>query len=266
MDIYVREFNKNSNYRSSNDLTGNTNYTNSNNKNTHDNKESINLDDDTLEEFIETVDKDYQKEEKERKNSENSLKSFDNRTLPSKGKTMKSYIKPYNTVSDLGLKSPEDVYDKSISYLAETISHIADVEGPVHKNIVIKRIKDQSGIKRAGSKLKSVVNDSIKYGEEKSLFTVIDDFIYSSNNTEITVRKREKPNIDYISNDEIGSNIKLVLIFKEHLKTEKLTKTVARNFGFKSTSKKTAKRIDSVIDLMLAKGIIENVEGEIQLK
>lgn len=266
LDIYVREFNKNSNYRSSNDLTGNTNYTNSNNKNTHDNKESINLDDDTLEEFIETVDKDYQKEEKERKNSENSLKSFDNRTLPSKGKTMKSYIKPYNTVSDLGLKSPEDVYDKSISYLAETISHIADVEGPVHKNIVIKRIKDQSGIKRAGSKLKSVVNDSIKYGEEKSLFTVIDDFIYSSNNTEITVRKREKPNIDYISNDEIGSNIKLVLIFKEHLKTEKLTKTVARNFGFKSTSKKTAKRIDSVIDLMLAKGIIENVEGEIQLK
>src|SRR5690606_12456982 len=53
LDIYVREFNKNSNYRSSNDLTGNTNYTNSNNKNTHDNKESINLDDDTLEEFIE---------------------------------------------------------------------------------------------------------------------------------------------------------------------------------------------------------------------
>ncbi|MGN1363369.1 MAG: DUF3320 domain-containing protein [Methanobrevibacter sp.] len=224
------------------------------------------LESEKLEEIIEDANKDYKKIEEERKKESNSLKAFDNRTLPNKGKSMKSYIKEYTEFKDLPLKTQDDVYDKPISYIAEVISQIVDVEGPVHKDIIIKRIKESSGIKRAGSKLKSIVNDGIKSAENEGSIYVVDDFLYSNKNPKINIRKRVKPNIDLISDDEIGANIKLVLVFKEHLTDKKLTRAVARNFGFKSTSKKTAKKINSVIDLMLAKEILELVQGEIQLK
>ncbi|OWT32959.1 hypothetical protein BGI41_04900 [Methanobrevibacter sp. 87.7] len=224
------------------------------------------LESEKLEEVIEDADKDYKKIEKERKKESNGLKAYDNRTLPTKGKSMKDYIKKYNEFKDLPLKTQDDVYDKPVSYIGEVISQIVDVEGPIHKDIITKRIKESSGIKRAGSKLKSKVNDGIKSAEKEGLIYIVDDFLYSTKNPDISVRKRVKPNIDLISEDEIGANIKLVLVFKEHLTDKKLTRAVARNFGFKSTSKKTSKKINAVIDLMLAKGILELVQGEIQIK
>lgn len=223
-------------------------------------------DDDILENVIENANKDYEKIEEKRKEESNSLKTIDDRTLPIKGKSMKNYIKPYVEYTNIPLKTQDDVYDKPVEDITEVIKDIVDVEGPIHKDIIIKRIKESSGIKRAGSKLKSVVNNAIKLGEDKGSMYTLDDFVYSNKSSEINVRKRNKPNINYISNDEIGANIKLVLIFKEHLTDKKLIRTVARNFGFKSTSKKTSTRINSVIDLMLAKGILEIVKGEIQIK
>ncbi len=224
-------------------------------------------DDEELENIIEDFDSQYKEIEKKRHNENNQLKAYDTRKLPKKGKTMKDYIEPYVEVSDLDLKSPDDVYDKALSYLSEQIAKIVDVEGPVHKEIVIKRIKEHAGIKRAGSKLKSTVGDGITYGEKNGQFMVIEEFLYPANlDSNIQIRERVKPNIDYISNDEIAANIKLVLLFKEHLSIDKLTKTVARNFGFKSTSKKTASKINNIIDLMLAESIVENIQGEIQLK
>ena len=263
----INNVNKHNNEKLQKDSINNTNnhklQENSINKvNNHNNK----LESEKLEEIIEDADKDYKKIENERKKESNSLKAYDNRTLPNKDKSMKDYIKKYNEFKDLSLKTQDDVYDKPISFIAEVISQIVDVEGPVHKDIIIKRIKESSGIKRAGSKLKSTVNDGIKSAENEGLIYIVDDFLYSNKNQEIQVRKRSKPNIDLISDDEIGANIKLVLVFKEHLTDEKLTRAVARNFGFKSTSKKTAKKINSVIDLMLAKEILELVQGEIQLK
>ncbi|WP_461462423.1 DUF3320 domain-containing protein [Methanobrevibacter sp.] len=220
-----------------------------------------------LENIIEDFDHQYKEIEKRRFNENNQLKTHDTRKLPKKGKTMKDYIKPYVEVVDLDLNKPEDVYDKALSYLAEQILKIVETEGPVHKDIVIKRIKEQSGIKRASSKLKTTVEDGISYGETNGLITVIDQFLYSQDlNSEVEIRERVKPNIDYICNDEIIANIKLVLLFKEHLSIDNLTKAVARNFGFKSTSKKTSAKINNVIDLMLAESVIENINGEIQLK
>ena len=220
-----------------------------------------------LENIIEDFDTQYKAIEKRRYNENNQLKAHDTRKLPKKGKTMKDYIKPYVEVIDLDLNTPEDVYDKSISYLAEQIHKIVETEGPVHKDIVIKRIKNQSDIKRASTKLKTAVEDGISYGETNGFITVIDQFLYTQDiNSEVEIRERVKPNIDYICNDEIVANIKLVLLFKEHLSIDKLTKTVARNFGFKSTSKKTSAKINSVIDLMLAESVLVNINGEIQLK
>ena len=74
-----------------------------------------------------------------------------------------------------------------------------------------------------------------------------------------------KPNIDFISDAEIKENVLLVLKLQQSVETKKLVKKVANNFGFKSTSKKTSKRITDVIDYMIGKEEATNNEGRIEL-
>ena len=131
------------------------------------------------------------------------------------------------------------------------INDIVDIEGPIHVKEVTNRIKDSCNIKRAGSNLKKRVNAAISEAESSGDIIRIGDFLYDASNNNIVIRKREKPNIDLISDEEIAKNIETVLLYKQNVTTGQIAKETSRNFGFKSTSKKTATRINSVLDLHL---------------
>ena len=98
------------------------------------------------------------------------------------------------------------------------------------------------------NRVNSVIDNAVNSGD----VIKIDDFLYNTSNNEIGVRKRVKPNIDFISDEEITKNIELVLLYNNDLSVKQLVKATSRNFGFKSTSKKTASKVNSVLDLMIA--------------
>lgn len=99
--------------------------------------------------------------------------------------------------------------------------------------------------------MKKTVNKAVGTAENDGEIIKIGNFLYNATNNNITIRKRVKPNIDLISDEEIAKNIELVLLHKQSISTKSLPKEVSRNFGFKSTSKKTANKINSVLDLMI---------------
>ena len=63
----------------------------------------------------------------------------------------------YKFASDFGLNSQEDLFNQPIDNVSNSINEIVNVEGPVHVNEVVKRVKDSCHIKRAGSKMKKQV-------------------------------------------------------------------------------------------------------------
>ena len=218
-----------------------------------------------LEDIIHEVDEEYKEIEHERYKQNYKLKDFDDKKLPGKGKTVKDFIHDYKKADDIGIKSSDELYDKSPEEISASINKIVDVEGPIHVNEVINRVKENCDIKRAGSKFKSAVNDAIKVSEDEGSLIIIDDFLFNLNN-DVEIRKRVKPNIDLISNEEITKNIETVLEFKEPIELNKLTKDVSRNFGFKSTSKKTAAKINKVLDSLIAEGKVELNKDIVELK
>ncbi|WP_299524305.1 DUF3320 domain-containing protein [uncultured Methanobrevibacter sp.] len=216
----------------------------------HEEERRQNIQDQVLENIIQTANNDYTEIEKERFENNNRLKEFDNQKLP--GKTnLKDEIVKYKQAEDIGLSSQEELFNKSDDEIAKSIDKIVAIEGPVHINEVIKRVKDSCNIKRAGVNLKKTVNKAIATAENDGDIIKIGDFLYNAANNDIIIRKRVKPNIDLISDDEIAKNIELVLLHKKSISTKALPKEVSRNFGFKSTSKKTANKINSVLDLMI---------------
>ncbi|MEE0941585.1 MAG: DUF3320 domain-containing protein, partial [Methanobrevibacter sp.] len=220
--------------------------------------------DQTLEDIIQSANEDYKEIEKERYKNNNTLKSFDDKKLPGKRK-LEDSIFDYVEVTDIGIHSSDELYKKPSSEVAKSINAIVDVEGPIHVNEVIKRVKDSCNIKRAGSTLKKTVNSAISESENSGDIIKIGDFLYDASNNNVVIRRRNKPNIDLISDEEISKNIELVLLHKQNMTTKQIAKETSRNFGFKSTSKKTADRINGVLDLMIANNKVKITNDVVEL-
>ena len=214
-----------------------------------------------MDDIIQTADGDYRQIEKERHMKNNKLKSFDDHKLPDKNK-LKDEIVDYVEIMNIGLNSSEELYNKPIDEVADSIKLIVDGEGPIHIDELTKRIKLCCNIKRANVNLKKTVNSAIKFAENKGNIIKDGDFLYNASNNEVTVRKRDKPNIDLISDEEISKSIELALLHKSNVKINQVPKETSRNFGFKSTSKKTASRINNVLDLMIAENKVK-IENDI---
>lgn len=233
---------KNNNLRDNNLKTDNK----INNYNLDNNQET---DDEFLEKTAEIVSKEYGRS--------HGLKDIDDTKTPKKPKNMEKSIIDYK-YSEINInKDLNGFYKSSDEEIISIINGIVLTEGPVHINEVTRRIKENSNISRSTLKFKNKVNEAIKNSEKKELIYSIDNFLFS-NESDILVRKRKKPNIDLISDDEIEENIKLVLVYNTGLKDVDLTKQVAKNFGFKSNSKKTSSKINNVIDYLIAHGKLTN--------
>ena len=222
------------------------------------------LRDKALEDIIQTADDDYKQIEKERFKSSNKLKAFDDKKLPGK-KKIEDEIIDYVQATDIGLTPQNDLYALPISKVSESVKAIVDIEGPVHVKEVTTRIKDSCNIKRAGSNLKNTVKLAINEAENSGDIIKIGDFLYDASNNNVIIRKRNKPNIELISDEEIAKSIEMVLIHNQNISTKQIAKEASRNFGFRSTSKKTATRINSVLDLMIANNRVKIVNDKVEL-
>jgi len=231
----------------------------------HEQERREELKDQALEDIIQSANEDYREIEKERFKQDNQLKTFDNHKLPGK-KKLEDNIKDYTFATDIGLNSSDDLYNQPIEKVADSLKKIVNVEGPVHIKEVNNRVKDSCNIKRAGVKLKNTVSQAIENAENSGDIIVIGDFLYDASNNDVNIRKRNKPNIELISDEEIAKSIELVLIHKNDLSTKDIAKEASRNFGFKSTSKKTASRINSVLDLMIANNKVKIINDYVELQ
>ena len=222
----------------------------------HEEKRREDKKDQALEDIIQIADEDYKEIEKERFRSNNTLKDFDDNKLPKRGK-IEDEIVDYKFASDFGLNSQKDLFEQPIGNVSKSINEIVNTEGPIHVDEVVKRVKDSCNIKRAGSKMKKQVLNAIKESENSGSILRIGDFLYDASSNDVVIRKRVKPNIDLISDEEIAKNIETILSHKQNVTTASLTKEVSRNFGFRSTSRKTSARIKSVLDSMIADSTVK---------
>ena len=220
--------------------------------------------DQALEDIIFSANEDYKEIEKERRRQDNQLKAFDNHRLPGK-KKLEDNIIDYVEIDDIGLYSSDDLYKKPIDTVADSVKQIVDIEGPIHVSEVTKRIRDSCHINRAGANLKKTVNSAIETAESSGSIIKIGDFLYDASNNNVVIRKRNKPNIDLISDEEIAKSIELVLTYNPDISAKQIPKETSRTFGFRSTSKKTAARINSVLDLMIANNKVKIDNNHVEL-
>lgn len=196
--------------------------------------------------------------------SKHEMKQVDDTIIPKSLENTKSDVEPYKTTNLNINKTLDEFYKISGKEISNIINEIVLVEGPIHTKAVVQRIKEGLGIGRATSKFKNKIDESIKNSENEGLIFIDDNFLFSTKEDTTKVRKRNKPNIDIISNIEIEENIHLILEQNNGLKNKDLVKQVAKNFGFKTVSMKTNLKINHVIDYLTVKGTLLNENNVLQ--
>lgn len=143
----------------------------------------------------------------------------------------------------------EDFYSLNNSDVIEVIEDIIRTEAPIHREEIYNRLKKVYNVK-ATKKFKSSIDSMISTLLQNSHEIYVKNNYYYIFKKEVVVRKRIKPNIDYISDDEIIEAITQVLILNNSVKINELAKLVSKLLGFKTLSTKTANKLNEVISFL----------------
>ena len=147
----------------------------------------------------------------------------------------------------------EDFYSIPETQVIKIIEDIIQTEAPIHRNEIYNRLKTVYNVK-ATKKFKTRIDTMINTLLQTSHEIYVKNNYYYIFKKDVTVRKRNKPNIDYISDDEIVEAINQVLILNSSVKINQLSKEVSKLFGFKSLSAKTSNKINEVISYLRFSG------------
>jgi very-short-patch-repair endonuclease len=164
-------------------------------------------------------------------------------------------VPEYRICSAIDIDTQTQIHELSHSELEIAIIQILKIESPVHIDEMIKRIRENHGLKRTGQKIKNAIIEAVNYSERNEKLVNRGDFLWMDIN-DVKVRRRGNEvaaKIEMICNEEIAEAAKLVLKSQHATSPDELAIQTSRLFGIRSTSGTIAERIKGVVSKMIDK-------------
>ena len=151
---------------------------------------------------------------------------------------------PYEEASITVPSELMELQTAPVDIIADAVTKIVSVEGPIHRDEVCRRTATLWGLSRAGSRIRNAVGDAIGYAAETGFIVERGDFLDVASDRNVRIRNREnvssadlrKP--ESLPPEEIRAAA--VALVEHHIGMAKddVVTAIARLFGFKSTSAK----------------------------
>ncbi len=127
---------------------------------------------------------------------------------------------------------------------------VVRVEGPVHVEEVVRRIRTIWGLQRAGNRIREAIERGVQLAMRKQAVARDGEFLRVPNAPVIVRRRNGDPpaRVELISDAELAEAVQLVLRSEFSTPREELIDAAARRVGILATSSSVASRIGSVID------------------
>ncbi len=134
----------------------------------------------------------------------------------------------------------EDIYSTSIHTLLEYINYILIIEGPIHEQLLSKRLLSFYGITRSGSRITAKISEALLIGVAQTNFFYAHNFLYKNkeacNTNNITIRNRLalpsiERKIEWIAPEEIDKLILNIIAAAFSIKTDKAFLLMLNHLG-----------------------------------
>ncbi|RKU31332.1 DUF3320 domain-containing protein [Candidatus Poribacteria bacterium] len=174
-------------------------------------------------------------------------------------------IPDYIECDDLGIPIYGELHLQDGINIAEAVSNVVNVESPVHLDQVVIRIRTLWGLAKAGNRIRMAIENGVYIAEKANLIQRRGAFLWSVNHEDIQVRKREKPKIEWICEEEIYEALTLVLTLQGAITLESLISEGVKSFGYKATSNSVAACVKDIVNERIKDGDLEQIgNGMIQ--
>jgi hypothetical protein len=165
----------------------------------------------------------------------------------------------------------EHLLDNSHSNtLAETIAQLVQVEGPIHRDLVIDRLKELHGVARAGSNIQSNIERALRSAqrsrgianESKSPFYFV--AAHKLESFRVPMDSFRRP-IEQIASSELSLAILYLVEDQFGVFEESLPAAVARLFGIERLRAESSALIEAVVQDLVAGNLLRRSGTQIHL-
>lgn len=170
--------------------------------------------------------------------------------LSGKGNALEALVPLYRVCLSSGLQQSADLSDIPDAQLEEAIVKIVEVEGPIHSEEILQRIRSHTGLPRMLGKIRQRILDSISSTEISGKIQVKGEFYWPFLEPADLLRRRDAESyakIEWICDEEIKEAVRFVLTNQYSTPMEDLIIQTSRVLGIKTTRKNAWDRIEKLI-------------------
>lgn len=175
---------------------------------------------------------------------------------------------PY-TSAELSQYAKGQLLDMPAVALARIVVNCVDEEGPIHEDLLARRIASAWGFQRTGNRISQKVSGAIGSAIRQGNITARGEFLWPAYPVEIVPRGPE-PNgtlrtVTHIAGEELERAMTLLLERSFSLSENELVIQTARLFGNQRTGSEISRRVRDVLNGAAQRGIIEKRANRYQL-
>ena len=163
-------------------------------------------------------------------------------------------VKEYQSCPPLGMPHSPDLSAIDDRLILVAIERIVSFEGPVHKDAVMLRIRDEFGVRR----LSPTMRERIRGLMDRAEVNIKDEFLWPKGLKDVSPRRRTKTGlmIEWVAEEEIASALALTLTHMQGDGPE-VVKMAARILGFTRMGDVIRNRMGHVLNDLMEGGIVE---------
>lgn len=173
-------------------------------------------------------------------------------------------VTEYRVCRELRIPTHDELHLVAPELLAAAVEDVVRVEGPVHVDEVIRRIRTIWGLQRAGNRIREAVGLGVQVALRRQAVAQDGEFLHVPQAPVVVRRRNGDPpaRVELISNAELAEALQLVLRRDLATPREELIDAAARRVGILATSAAIASRLNAVIDGEVQRGRL-TLDGEV---
>jgi len=177
---------------------------------------------------------------------------------------------PY-AVASFRIQTNQEIHEVAATELARIVCKIIEVEGPIHREEISRRVTQLWGLHRTGKRIRDAVGRALRVASRGSEIVREGDFYSPNDRTEVVVRDRHDVTCTTLRQPtmlppaEIREAVQAIVKVSFGVDKDEAITEAARLFGFRATSSQLRKVVAREIDWMLRQQILEKRNGKLHV-
>lgn len=165
----------------------------------------------------------------------------------------------------------EEIHETPTGILTEIAVDVVRIEGPVHTDEVVSRVRDAWGVKRAGSRIQDAVERAIDVAVRQNS-VVRDGAWLAIASAPVVPRDRSQVSslslrrAEYLPEAELAEAIVIVVARNFGANRDQVIERVARAMGIRAISASVRERVAAMVEHVIVSGRLVDEEGLLKIR